>query len=136
MTRWLISTVSLGFYSHYKVKTTIPDLKHSTMPLLRLIRDRLMTLPRVNYMNKATITGVFVSLFGLMGGISALSVGSHFPIYRWPYEAFQGIAFSLAFGLGFSDNESYAVTCVVIFLVAIIFFMLGIKLSHFLFDFK
>ena len=87
-------------------------------------------------MNKATITGVLVSLLGLMGGISALSIGSHFPIYRWPYEAFQGIAFSLAFGLGFSNGTSYVVTSILIFIVAIIFFMLGTKLSNILFDIK
>lgn len=87
-------------------------------------------------MNKAIITGFFTSLLGLIGLIAALSIGSHFPMYRWPYDAFQGIVFSLAFGLGFSETVSYAVTSAFIFLIAIIFFIIGAKLSRFLFGFK
>ncbi|PQJ90144.1 hypothetical protein [Aliivibrio sifiae] len=87
-------------------------------------------------MNKATIMGLFTSVLGLIGLIAALSIGSHFPIYRWPYDVFQGIAFSLAFGLGFSDTISYAVTIVLVFLVTVTFFTIGTKLSRFLFSFK
>ena len=87
-------------------------------------------------MNKATIMGLFTSVLGLIGLIAALSIGSHFPIYRWPYDAFQGIAFSLAFGLGFSDTLSYVVTIILVFLVTVTFFTIGIKLSRFLFSFK
>ncbi|WP_122034716.1 hypothetical protein [Aliivibrio sp. EL58] len=87
-------------------------------------------------MNKATTMGMLISFLGLIGLITAMSIGSHFPIYQWPYEAFQGIAFSLSFGLGLSVSISYIVTCVLVFIAASVFFMLGAKLSRCLFRAK
>lgn len=87
-------------------------------------------------MNKATIMGMVMSFLGLIGLIIAMSLGSHFPIYQWPYEAFQGIAFALSFGLGLSVIISYVVTCVLFVIVASVFFMLGAKLSRCLFRTK
>ncbi|MDD9194661.1 hypothetical protein PVK62_02280 [Aliivibrio sp. S3MY1] len=87
-------------------------------------------------MNKATIMGMIISFLGLIGFITAMSIGSHFPIHQWPYQVFQGIAFSLSFGLGLPVIISYTVTCVLFFIVASVFFMLGAKLSHCLFRTK
>lgn len=87
-------------------------------------------------MNKATIMGMVISFLALIGLITAMSTGSHFPIYQWPYEAFQGIAFSLSFGLGLPVSISYAVTCVLFVIIASVFFMLGAKLSRCLFRTK
>ncbi|MGR6834144.1 hypothetical protein [Aliivibrio wodanis] len=87
-------------------------------------------------MNKSTVVGFLTSFLGLAGLIAALSHGSHFPIYQWPYEALQGIVFSFAFGLGFSVPLSYAVTLFILCLLLITFFMIGAKLARFLLGFK
>ena len=87
-------------------------------------------------MNKSTVVGFLTSFLALAGLIAALSHGSHFPIYQWPYEALQGIVFSFAFGLGFSVPLSYTVTLFLISLLLITFFMLGVKLARCVLGFK
>ena len=87
-------------------------------------------------MNKSTVVGFLTSFLGLAGLIAALSHGSHFPIYQWPYEVLQGIVFSFAFGLGFSVPLSYAVTLLVISLLSMVFFMIGAKLARCVFGCK
>lgn len=81
-------------------------------------------------MSKTTIFGLIVSFFTLIGLIAILSVGSHFPVYQWPYQAFQGLVFSLAWGLGLSTGISYLVSAVLVLVLLAIAFVVGVKLSR------
>ncbi|MDD9157611.1 hypothetical protein PVK64_15675 [Aliivibrio sp. S4TY2] len=81
-------------------------------------------------MDKARISGLLASFFTLIGLIALLSSGSHFPVYQWPYEAFQGLVFALAWGFGFSVGISYLVSTVFVLLLLIIAFIAGTKASR------
>ncbi|KAB2824734.1 hypothetical protein [Aliivibrio finisterrensis] len=81
-------------------------------------------------MDKARVFGVLASFFTLIGLIALLSSGSHFPVYQWPYEAFQGLVFALAWGFGFSVEFSYLVSTVLVLLLLIIAFITGAKASR------
>jgi uncharacterized membrane protein len=81
-------------------------------------------------MDKARVFGFLASFFTLIGLIALLSAGSHFPVYQWPYEAFQGLVFALAWGFGFSVGISYLVSTVFVLLLLIIAFITGTKASR------
>ncbi|MDD9173858.1 hypothetical protein ERW49_09650 [Aliivibrio finisterrensis] len=81
-------------------------------------------------MDKAQFFGLLASFFTLIGLIALLSAGSHSPVYQWPYEAFQGLVFALAWGFGFSVGISYLVSTVFVLLLLIIAFITGTKASR------
>ena len=81
-------------------------------------------------MDKARVFGLLASFFTLIGLIALLSAGSHFPVHQWPYEAFQGLVFALAWGFGLSVGLSYLVSTVFVLLLLIIAFITGTKASR------
>ncbi|RYU68692.1 hypothetical protein ERW51_06935 [Aliivibrio finisterrensis] len=81
-------------------------------------------------MDKARFFGLLASFFTLIGLIALLSAGSHFPVHQWPYEAFQGLVFALAWGFGFSVGISYLVSTVFVLLLLVFAFVMGVKLSR------
>ncbi|MUK25852.1 hypothetical protein [Aliivibrio fischeri] len=83
-------------------------------------------------MKRATLFGLLASLLGLVGVIWLLAGGSHFPVYEWPYEAFQGVVFSVVWGFGLSVVMGYVVSLLIISVVLIACFSIGSKLSDIL----
>lgn len=87
-------------------------------------------------MSKVTIIGLIASFLALISMITLLSIDSHFPFYQWPYEAFQGLVFSLAWGFGFSVGLSYLVSAVFILVFLAIVFAIGSTISRCFFERK
>ncbi|TDB02968.1 hypothetical protein [Halomonas marinisediminis] len=58
-------------------------------------------------MKRGIVPGVLTSLAGVALVVWWLSYGTHLPVYRWPAEAFQGLAFFLAWGLGVPEALAY-----------------------------
>ncbi|OCH38332.1 hypothetical protein [Aliivibrio fischeri] len=83
-------------------------------------------------MKRATLFGLLASLLGLVGVIWLLAGGSHFPVYQWPYEALQGLVFSVVWGFGLSVLMGYVVSLLIVFVVLIACFSIGSKLSDIL----
>ncbi len=83
-------------------------------------------------MNKATIAGFLAALLGLMALIYWLASGSHFPVIQWPYEAFQGLAFTFGWVFGLSVSMSYLFAILVVITVLASCFWAGHKFARLL----
>lgn len=78
-------------------------------------------------MNKAKVFAVLVSLLGLVGLIRLLTAHADYPISQLPYEAWQGLAFSLAWGFGVPESIVYWVSALFVATLLVVFFLLGSK---------
>jgi len=76
-------------------------------------------------MNKATIAGVLTAILALGGLIYVFADGAHFPLYQWPYEALQGLAFFLAFALGVPKKLAHILAVFIALAVLAIGFWVG-----------
>ena len=72
------------------------------------------------------------SLLGLGSLVYILNKGSHFPVSQWLVDAFDGLAFTFGWVLGFS--ETTACMAAVVFLLAMlaVFFLLGYKIAAYI----
>ncbi len=80
-------------------------------------------------MNRHTTTGVLFSLLSLSTLVYIMMNGSNMSLLRWPYEAFQGLAFALVWGFGISVVAGYSTAIIFVMSVVIGSFLLGRKLS-------
>ncbi|EGR1837122.1 hypothetical protein D3Z74_18285 [Vibrio cholerae] len=81
-------------------------------------------------MNRHNIIGFLSSVLSLSTLVFVIMDGSHFPLLVWPYEAFQGLAFSFVWGFGVSATVGYLFSIIVTVTVAVVSFALGHKLSR------
>lgn len=84
-------------------------------------------------MNKVRGFAVLTSLLALVGLIYLLASDSQAPVVQWPYEAFQGLVFTLAWVLGLPESISYLVAAFVVIIVLVVCFLIGHKLARCLF---
>jgi len=87
----------------------------------------------LNDMNKVRGFAVLTSLLALVGLIYLLASGSQAPVIQWPYEAFQGLVFTLAWVLGLPASISYLVAAFVVMIVLVVCFLIGHKFARCLF---
>lgn len=81
-------------------------------------------------MSRETFIGLLFVLLSLTGMTYLLAGDSHFPLLQWPYQAFQGLVFSLVWGFGVSTTVGYVYGVLITVTVAVISFALGHKLSR------
>lgn len=81
-------------------------------------------------MNTARVFGVLTSLLALGGLIYILAADSQTPVSQWPFEAFQGLIFTLAWGFGVPETLSYLVAIVLILVVLVACYLIGHKLAR------
>ena len=81
-------------------------------------------------MNKARAVGILTSLLALVGLIYVLASDSQTPVIQWPYEAFQGLVFTLGWGFGVPANMSYLVSAVLVIVVLVVFYLIGHTLAR------
>lgn len=81
-------------------------------------------------MKKETLSGLVASLIGLFGLIYLLAGDSHFSVVQWPYQALQGLVFSLVWGFGVAESVGYAYAILLTVAVCIICFAIGHKLAR------
>lgn len=81
-------------------------------------------------MKKETLSGLVLSLLGLLGLIYLLAGDSHFPLIEWPYQALQGLVFSLVWGFGVSPAIGYSYAILLVVALCVICFALGHKLAR------
>ncbi|MGR2770466.1 hypothetical protein ACUYOF_23475 [Photobacterium ganghwense] len=84
-------------------------------------------------MNRSNIFGIVTSLLGLVALIFTVMDGSHFPVIQWPYEVYQGLAFSFVWGFGVSATVGYLLSILVFIGVAVVCFAVGNKISRSMF---
>ena len=82
------------------------------------------------FMRKDVVIGLFCMVFSLLGVIFVLAGDSQTPVSHWPLEAFEGLVFSLAWGLGLSDLNAIVLSLMLINLFAFIAFVVGRQLSR------
>ena len=80
-------------------------------------------------MNKARVMGGLTSLLALIGLIYLLASDSQAPVSQWPYEAYQGLVFTLGWGFGVPESISYLVAAVLVMAVLIVCYLIGHKLA-------
>ncbi|WP_047047000.1 hypothetical protein [Vibrio mexicanus] len=78
--------------------------------------------------NAPLISGLMAALLSLLALSYLMSSDSHFPIYQWPYQAFQGIVFSLVWGFGVSTTIGYLYALFIVVCVAVLAFACGHKI--------
>lgn len=81
-------------------------------------------------MNKARVIGSLTSLLALLGLIYLLASDSQAPVIQWPYEAYQGLVFTLGWGFGVPESISYLVAAVLVMAVLIVCYLIGHKLAR------
>lgn len=81
-------------------------------------------------MNTARVFGVLTSLLALVGLIYLLASDSQAPVIQWPYEALQGLVFTLAWAFGVPEGLSYAVAAIVVLVVLVVCYLFGHKLGR------
>ena len=81
-------------------------------------------------MNKARVIGVLTSLLTSIGLIHLLAAASQAPVVQWPYEAYQGLVFTLGWGFGVPESISYLVAAVLVISVLVVCYLLGHKLAQ------
>lgn len=82
-------------------------------------------------MSRHCIVGLLSSVFSLSALVFSIMNGAHFPLLSWPYQAYQGLAFSFAWGFGVPAVIGYVFSIVVAVTIASVSFALGHKLSRF-----
>ncbi|RTZ16593.1 hypothetical protein EJ063_07290 [Vibrio aquaticus] len=81
-------------------------------------------------MNRHSFSGLITSLACLMACIYLLASDTHFPVIQWPYEAFQGLVFSLVWGFGVSATVGYVYATLITVTLVTISFAIGHKISR------
>lgn len=81
-------------------------------------------------MNKQTILGLLTVALALLGLTFLLTSDSHFPLSQWPYEAFQGLVFSLVWGFGVSTAVGYTYSVLIVLSICVVSFAIGHKLAR------
>ncbi len=81
-------------------------------------------------MNKPSIFGLVFSLLTLVGFTMFMVSGTDFPVWRWPYEAYQGLVFSVVWGLGVSPTIGYLFSAMVVVTIFVVSFAIGHKLAR------
>ncbi|KXI24545.1 hypothetical protein [Photobacterium sanguinicancri] len=79
-------------------------------------------------MNKMVASGVFGGLIPVLGLIVLLAGDSHFPVMKWPLEAFQGLVFSLVWGLGISQYLAYFFSAMLFITLFAVGYAIGCKI--------
>ena len=60
-----------------------------------------------------------------------LTYGTHLPVYRWPGEAFQGLAFFLGWGLGVPEALAYLLAGLAFPAVLVVCFIPGYRAARY-----
>ncbi|WP_051530307.1 hypothetical protein [Halomonas halodenitrificans] len=81
-------------------------------------------------MKQRIIAGVLTATTGVMLLMAVLNQGSALPFYRWPGEAFQGLAFSFTWGLGAPPVLAYLLAGLALLAVFIICFIPGHQVAR------
>ncbi|MBF7053098.1 hypothetical protein IOC61_07150 [Halomonas sp. KAO] len=81
-------------------------------------------------MNQRTAIGLLTAVTGVALLVVVLNHGTHLPAYRWPWEAFQGLVFSFAWGLGVSPVLAYLLAALTFATVFIICFIPGYQVAR------
>ncbi|MGF1692283.1 hypothetical protein [Photobacterium kagoshimensis] len=79
-------------------------------------------------MNRMIASGVFGGLVPVFSLILLLAGDSHFPAIEWPFEAFQGLVFSLVWGLGISQYLAYFISAMLFITLFAIGYAIGCKI--------
>ena len=74
--------------------------------------------------------GMFTSLLTLVGLIYLLALDSQEPVILWPYEAFQGLVFTLGWGFGVPEKISYLVAGILVVVLLTACYLLGHKFAR------
>ena len=83
-------------------------------------------------MSKANLTGVIFAVLSLIGFTYFMVAGTHFPIQQWPIEAYQGLVFSIVWGMGVSPTIGYVYAALIVLTLVIVNFAIGHKLARLL----
>ncbi len=78
-------------------------------------------------MKRRIVPGVLTSLVGGALLVWWLTYGTHLPVYRWPGEAFQGLAFFLGWGLGVPEALAYLLAGLAFPAVLVVCFIPGYR---------
>lgn len=76
-------------------------------------------------MSTDKIVGILTAALALVGLMTMLNSGTSTPIAAWPFETFQGIAFSIGWLSGVPAVLAYLLAIIVIALVAFIGYKVG-----------
>lgn len=76
-------------------------------------------------MRQRVALGLLTSLAGGALLVWWLTYGTHLPVYRWPGEAFQGLAFFLGWGLGVPEVLAYLLAGLAFPAVLVVCFISG-----------
>lgn len=82
-------------------------------------------------MSRENFTGLLFVLISLADMTYLLAGDSHFPLLQWPYQAFQGLVFSLVWGFGVSTTVGYVYSVLITVTIAVISFAIGHKLARY-----
>lgn len=80
-------------------------------------------------MQRSTLIGLKVGLLALLLFIGMLGMSTHSPATEWLKEAFLGISFAFAFGLGATEALAYILALVVFVAVFCVGYLVGKKAS-------
>lgn len=78
-------------------------------------------------MRQRVALGLLTSLMGGALLVWWLTYGTHLPVYRWPGEAFQGLAFFLGWGLGVPEALAYLLAGLAFPAVLVVCFIPGYR---------
>lgn len=81
-------------------------------------------------MNTARLFAILTALLALTGLIYILAADSQAPITHWPYEAYQGLVFTLGWGFGVPENLAYVVAALVVISVLVACYVFAYKLAR------
>lgn len=80
-------------------------------------------------MQRSTLIGLKVGLLALLLFIGMLGMATNSPATQWLEEAFLGISFTFAFGLGVPETAAYALAVMVFVAVFCVGYVVGKKAS-------
>ena len=80
-------------------------------------------------MSRSMFFGIFLSTLGLIGLILLFTASSNFPVHQWPFEAFQGLVFTLVWAVGVPESLAYPAAALSVLAVLVVLFMVGKKIS-------
>jgi len=83
-------------------------------------------------MSRSMFFGIFSSILGLIGLIFLFTASSNLPVYQRPVEAFQGLAFTLVWGMGVPESLGYPAAALSVLAVPAVLFVVGKKISGWL----
>ncbi|WP_117236151.1 hypothetical protein [Vibrio maerlii] len=83
-------------------------------------------------MSKANLTGVIFAVLSLIGFTYFMVGGTHFSIQQWPVEAYQGLVFSIVWGMGVSPTIGHVYSALIVLTLVIVSFAIGHKMARLL----